>query len=130
MVSKKCARYVASWKPFGRGVGYTYPAQSEYDHPAGPMRSCAMADCRVGVEPQRVNAWTTSRIAAGCASCYAVLTMRCGNTICVAVLPSGKNSYRCIHETVHQLQACGCARNRRETKLPPYRKTNAAFEKL
>src|SRR6266404_1442831 len=94
------------------------------------MRSCTMVDCRVGVEPQCVNAWRTSRIAAAGTSCYAVLTMRCGNTICVAVIPSGKYSYRCIHETFHQLQACGCARNRRETKRPPYRETNAAFEKL
>src|SRR5258706_5496095 len=42
MVSKNCARYVASWKPLGRGVGYTYPAQSEYDQPAGPMRISVM----------------------------------------------------------------------------------------
>src|SRR6267154_2579993 len=116
MVSKNCARYVASWKPLGRGVGYTHPAQSEYDHPAGPMRICAMADCRVGGQPQCVNApqltltrESCARIAAEGASCYALLPMRCGNRICVAVAPSSKYSYRCIHETFHQLQACGCA---------------------
>jgi hypothetical protein len=55
-------------------------------------------------------------IAAPAASCYAFLTMRCGTTICVAVVPSSSHSYRCIYETIHQLQTCRRARNDRETK--------------
>src|SRR4029077_8219298 len=138
MVSKNCARYAASWKPFGRGVGYTNPAQCEYDHPAGPMRIFAMA----GVQSRRaggnvsthseVNAPATAihPIAAGSASCYALLAMRCGKTICVAVVPSSKHSYRCIHETFHQLQACGCARSRRKAKRTPCRETVEVAQKL
>ena len=69
-------------------------------------------------------------IAAESASCYALLAMRCGNTICVAAVPSSKHSYRCIHETFHQLQACGRARSRREAKPAPRRETVEVAEKL
>src|SRR6267143_3749651 len=101
------------------------------------MRICAMADCRVGGLPQCVNApqltltrESCARIAAEGASCYPLLTMRCGNRICVAVAPSSKYSYRCIHETFHQLQACGCARSRRKAKRTPCRKTVEVAQKL
>src|SRR5712691_10768280 len=48
------------------------------------------------------------RFAQGHRNCYAVLTMRCGTTICVAH-PLLERSYRCTHETFHQLQTRGFA---------------------
>src|SRR6266852_8977118 len=58
------------------------------------------------------------------ADCYALLTMRCGITICVAAAPPRKHSYRCTHETFHQLQACGRACQCRSAKRAIHRQAH------